>query len=40
MIISTILISIIGTIVTERIIIKKLGKYKFSEEETTEIKMF
>ena len=39
MIISTILISIIGTVVTERIIIKKLGKYKFSEEETTEIKI-
>lgn len=39
MIISTLLISIIGTIITERIIIPKLGKYKFSEEETTEIKI-
>ena len=39
MIISTILISIVGTIVTERFIILKLGKYNFTEEETQEIKL-
>lgn len=39
MIVSTLLIAIVGTIVTERVIIKKLGKYHFTEEETTEIKL-
>lgn len=38
MIISTILISYIGMIVTERFIIPKLGKYNFEEEELEEIK--
>lgn len=33
MIISTIFISYVGTLVTERIIIPKLGKYNFDEEE-------
>ena len=33
MIISTILIAYVGTLVTERIIIPKLGKYNFDEEE-------
>ena len=37
MLISTILVSIVGAIVTERFIIPKLGKYNFSEEETKEI---
>ena len=39
MIVSTLLIAVVGTIVTERVIIKKLGKYHFTEEETTEIKL-
>lgn len=39
MIVSTLLIAFVGTIVTERVIIKKLGKYHFTEEETTEIKL-
>lgn len=38
MIVSTILISYIGTVVTEKIIIPKLGKYSFEEEELEEIK--
>lgn len=39
MIISTFLIAVIGSIITERIIIPKLGKYNFTEEETKEIKL-
>lgn len=39
MIISTILISFVGSVITERFIIPKLGKYHFTEEETTEIKL-
>ena len=39
MIISTLLISIVGAIITERIIIPKLGKYRFDEEETQQIKI-
>lgn len=38
MIISTILISYVGMIITEKIIIPKLGKYNFEEEEIKEIK--
>lgn len=38
MIVSTILISYIGMLVTERIIIPKLGKYSFDDEEKEEIK--
>lgn len=38
MIISTILISYVGMIITERAIIPKLGKYTFEEEEKEEIK--
>ena len=38
MIVSTILIAYIGTIVTEKIIIPKLGKYTFEEDELAEIK--
>ena len=38
MIISTLLIAYVGSIVTERIIIPKLGKYNFDEEELDEIK--
>lgn len=37
-IISTLLISYIGLLVTEKIIIPKLGKYTFEEEELAEIK--
>lgn len=33
MIVSTILVAYIGTIITERVIIPKLGKYNFEEEE-------
>lgn len=39
MIISTILIAVVGSIITERYIIKKLGKYHFDEEETQQIKI-
>lgn len=39
MIVSTFLIAFVGYIVTERIIIPKLGKYTFTEEETKEIKL-
>ena len=39
MIVSTILIAIVGSIITERIIIAKLGKYHFEEEETQQIKI-
>ena len=38
MIVSTILIAYVGTIITEKIIIPKLGKYNFEEEELIEIK--
>ena len=38
MIASTILIAYIGTLVTEKIIVPKLGKYNFEEEELAEIK--
>lgn len=38
MIISTILISYVGMIITERFIIPKLGKYKFDEEELIALK--
>ena len=38
-IISTILIAYVGTIITEKIIIKKLGKYHYTEEETQQIKL-
>ena len=38
MIVSTILIAYVGTIVTERIIIPKLGKYNFETDELEEIK--
>ena len=38
MIVSTILIAYVGTIITEKIIIPKLGKYNFEEEELEEIK--
>lgn len=38
MITSTILIAYIGTIITEKVIIPKLGKYNFEEEELEEIK--
>lgn len=38
MISSTILIAYVGTIITEKIIIPKLGKYTFEEEELDEIK--
>lgn len=38
MIISTLLIAYVGAFVTERIIIPKLGKYNFDEEELAEIK--
>lgn len=38
MIVSTILISYVGMIITEKIIIPKLGKYTFEEEEKEEIK--
>ena len=39
MIISTILIALVGSIVTERFIIPMLGKYHFDEEETQQIKI-
>ena len=38
MIVSTLLIAYIGALVTEKIIIPKLGKYTFEEEELAEIK--
>ena len=38
MIASTILIAYVGTLITEKIIIPKLGKYSFEEEELQEIK--
>ena len=38
MIVSSILIAYVGTLITEKIIIPKLGKYNFEEEELEEIK--
>ena len=38
MIISTLLISYVGMIITEKVIIPKLGKYNFEDEEKEEIK--
>ena len=38
MIVSTILIAYVGTLITEKIIIPKLGKYTFEDEELEEIK--
>ena len=38
MIVSTLLIAYVGTVVTERIIVPKLGKYTFEENELEEIK--
>ena len=38
MLVSTILIAYVGTLITEKIIIPKLGKYPFEEEELNEIK--
>lgn len=39
MLVSTILIAIVGTVITERFIIPKLGKYHFDDEETQQIKI-
>ena len=38
MLVSTILIAYVGTVITERSIVPKLGKYSFEEEEVEEIK--
>ena len=39
MIVSTVLIALVGSFVTERFIVPKLGKYRFDEEETQQIKI-
>lgn len=39
MLVSTILVAIIGSVITEKFIIPKLGKYRFDEEETQQIKI-